>query len=40
MADSKYILEVKDLCQSFSSGRGKKKAEKPKKETQEGGHAQ
>ena len=25
MADSKYILEVKDLCQSFSSGRGKKK---------------
>ena len=25
MADSKYILEVKDLCQSFSSGRGKQK---------------
>ena len=25
MADSKYILEVKNLCQSFTSGRGKKK---------------
>ena len=25
MADSKYILEVKNLCQHFSSGRGKNK---------------
>ena len=25
MADSNYILEVKNLCQSFTSGKGKKK---------------
>ena len=25
MAESEYILEVKNLCQHFSSGRGKKK---------------
>ena len=25
MADSQYILEVNNLCQHFSSGRGKKK---------------
>ena len=25
MADSQYILEVNNLCQHFTSGRGKKK---------------
>ena len=25
MADSEYILEVKNLCQYFTSGRGRKK---------------